>query len=217
MDAGPAKRYDLKYTGVMIETYGAQVHGPFHELPGRAARDNVIIYGRELLQAGGELGLHGYNHQSLAPAGYGEDVHGYVPWESEQDMIEATQELYRYAKSLYPGYEFRVYVPPSNVLSPEGKDAVKQAVPTLKIIASLYDGPPSEKAYYQNYKRNDDGSYELPRISAGFRQHHALVGRQPHQPPRRLRAFRPSRRDVLQGKQGQVVGGYAGGPHELPR
>ena len=163
-----AKRYDLKYTGVMIETYGAQVHGPFHELPGRAARDNVIIYGRELLQAGGELGLHGYNHQSLAPAGYGEDVHGYVPWESEQDMIEATQELYRYAKSLYPGYEFRVYVPPSNVLSPEGKDAVKQAVPTLKIIASLYDGPPSEKAYYQNYKRNDDGSYELPRISAGF-------------------------------------------------
>ena len=163
-----AKRYDLKYTGVMIETYGAQVKGPFHELPGRSARDNVIIYGRELLLAGGELGLHGYNHQSLAPVGYGEDVHGYVPWESEQDMIEATQELYRYAKSLYPYYDFRVYVPPSNVLSPEGYDAVKQAVPTLKIIASLYDGQPDEKAFYQDYKRNDDGSYELPRISAGF-------------------------------------------------
>ena len=163
-----AKRYDLRYTGVMIETYGAQVKGPFRELPGRSARDNVIIYGRELLKAGGELGLHGYNHQSLAPAGYGEDVHGYVPWESEQDMIEATQELYRYAKSMYPDYDFRVYVPPSNVLSPEGYQAVKQAAPTVKIISSLYDGPPREKAYYQNYKRNDDGSYEIPRISAGF-------------------------------------------------
>ncbi|WP_294152182.1 DUF2194 domain-containing protein [uncultured Selenomonas sp.] len=67
-----AKQHDLKYTGVIIETYGNQVKGPFHELVERTARDNVIIYGRELLRTGGELGLHGYNHQSLAPAGYGD-------------------------------------------------------------------------------------------------------------------------------------------------
>ncbi|MDY6268278.1 MAG: DUF2194 domain-containing protein [Selenomonadaceae bacterium] len=163
-----AKRYDLKYTGLIIETYGNQVKGPFHELPGRAARDNLVIYGRELLKAGGELGLHGYNHQSLAPAGYHQDKLGYVPWESEQDMIEAMQELHRYVKSLYPDYEFRVYVPPSDILSPEGYDAVKKAVPTIKIMASLYDGLPSEKAFYQDYKRNDDGSYEIPRISSGY-------------------------------------------------
>lgn len=162
-----AKHYDLKYTGSIIEVYGAQVKGPFHDLPGRSARDNVIIYGRELLRAGGELGLHGYNHQSLAPAGYGEDVHGYVPWESEQDMIEATQELYRYVKNLYPDYEFRVYVPPFNVLSPEGYDAVKKAVPTIKIMSSLYDGPVASHAFYQEFQRNEDGSYEIPRISAG--------------------------------------------------
>lgn len=162
-----AKQHDLKYTGVIIETYGNQVKGPFHELVERTARDNVIIYGRELLRTGGELGLHGYNHQSLATAGYGEDEHGYVPWESEQDMIDATQELYRYAKSLYPYYEFRVYVPPSNVLSPEGYDAVKKAVPTVKIISSLYDGSADAHAYYQDFRRNEDGSYEIPRISAG--------------------------------------------------
>ena len=163
-----AKKYHLKYTGLIIETYGKQVKGPFHELSGRSARDNVVIYGRELLKAGGELGLHGYNHQSLAVAGYNQDKLGYVPWENEDDMIEATKELYRYVKSLYPDYEFRVYVPPSDILSPEGYDAVKKAVPTVKIMSSLYDGLPSEKAFYQDYKRNDDGSFEIPRISSGY-------------------------------------------------
>ena len=163
-----AKRFGIKYTGLIIETYGDQVHGPFHELSGRSARDNVVIYGRELLKAGGELGLHGYNHQSLAVAGYNQDKLGYVPWDNEQDMIEAMQELHRYVKSLYPDYEFRVYVPPSDILSPEGYDAVKQAVPTVNIMASLYDGLPSEKAFYQDYKRNADGSYEIPRISSGY-------------------------------------------------
>ena len=163
-----AKKYGVKYTGLIIETYGDQVHGPFHELSGRNARDNVVIYGRELLKAGGELGLHGYNHQSLAVAGYNQDKLGYVPWDSEEDMIEAMQELHRYVKSLYPDYEFRVYVPPSDILSPEGYDAVKKAVPTVKIMASLYDGLPSEKAFYQNYERNADGSYEIPRISSGY-------------------------------------------------
>ena len=163
-----AKRFGIKYTGLIIETYGDQVHGPFHELPGRAARDNVVIYGRELLKAGGELGLHGYNHQSLAPEGYNQDEHGYVPWDSEDDMVEAMQELYRYVKNLYPDYEFRVYVPPSDILSPEGYDAVKKAVPTIKIMSSLYDGLPSAKAFYQDYKRNDDGSYEIPRVTSGY-------------------------------------------------
>ena len=163
-----AKQFELKYTGLIIETYGDQVHGPFHELSGRGARDNVVIYGRELLKAGGELGLHGYNHQSLAPEGYNQDEHGYVPWDSEDDMVEAMQELYRYVKNLYPDYEFRVYVPPSDILSPEGYDAVKKAVPTIKIMSSLYDGLPSAKAFYQDYKRNDDGSYEIPRVTSGY-------------------------------------------------
>ena len=56
-----AKRYGFKYTGVVIETYGNQVKGPFAPMSDR--------YGRELLKSGGELGIHGYNHQPLARAG----------------------------------------------------------------------------------------------------------------------------------------------------
>jgi hypothetical protein len=162
------QKFGIKYTGLIIETYGNQVKGPFEELSGRSARDNVVVYGRELLAAGGELGLHGYNHQSLAPAGYNQDNLGYTPWESEEDMVDAMTELHRYVQSLYPDYDFRTYVPPSNILSPEGHEAVKKAFPGLKVYASLWDGLPSERCYYQDFKRNDDGTFELPRVTSGY-------------------------------------------------
>lgn len=163
-----AEKYNLKYTGLIIETYGSQVKGPFEPLGGRATRDNIIVYGRELLAMGGELGLHGYNHMSLAPAGYNQDELGYTPWESEDDMIEAVTELRRFTEELYPNYEFRTYVPPSNILSPEGYDAVKKAYPSVKIFASLWDGLPSERAFYQDFGRGTDGIYNIPRVSSGY-------------------------------------------------
>lgn len=163
-----AANYDLKYTGLIIESYGNQVKGPFVPTKGRQARDNLIVYGRELLDMGGELGLHGYNHQSLAPAGYNQDELDYVPWESKEDMVESLQELRRYIKSAYPDYEFQSYVPPSDILSPEGHAAVKEAFPELKVYSSLFDGLYSERAYYQDFTRNEDGTYEIPRISSGY-------------------------------------------------
>lgn len=163
-----ASDYDLKYTGLIIESYGDQVKGPFEPTQGRQARDNLIVYGRELVEMGGELGLHGYNHQSLAPEGYNQDELGYEPWESKADMVESLRELRRYIKSVYPDYEFVSYVPPSDILSPEGHEAVKEAFPELKVYSSLFDGLYAEKAYYQDFTRNEDGTYEIPRVTSGY-------------------------------------------------
>lgn len=163
-----AEDYKLKYTGLIIESYGDQVKGPFNPTKGRQARDNLIVYGRELLEMGGELGLHGYNHQSLAPEGYNQKELGYTPWQSKADMVEAMKELRRYIKSVYPDYEFCSYVPPSDILSPEGHEAVKEAFPELKVYSSLFDGLYSEKAYYQDFTRNADGTYEIPRVTSGY-------------------------------------------------
>lgn len=162
------EKYHIKYTGLIIESYGNQVKGPFYPLANGEARNNLIVYGRELLKAGGELGIHGYNHQSLAPAGYGQDVLGYTPWESQQDMEESLQELKRYVEDAYPGYEIHAYVPPSNVLSPEGKAAVKNVFPQLKVYASLWNGLAHAKEYFQNFQVNADGTCEIPRISSGY-------------------------------------------------
>jgi len=163
-----ADKYSLKYTGLIIESYGDQVKGPFVPTQGRQARDNLIVYGRELLDMGGELGLHGYNHQSLAPEGYNQDVLGYVPWASKEDMVESLQELRRYVKSAYPDYDFQSYVPPSDILSPEGHAAVKEVFPELKVYSSLFDGLYTERGYYQDFGRNADGTYEIPRFSSGY-------------------------------------------------
>ncbi|MBQ1416491.1 MAG: DUF2194 domain-containing protein, partial [Selenomonas sp.] len=163
-----AKEYDLKYTGLIIESYGDVVKAPFPAPAGRRARDSFIVYGRELLRMGGELGLHGYNHQPLAPAGYNEDELDYVPWASKQDMVESLQELRRYIEASYPDYAMRTYVPPSDILSPEGREAILEVFPEVKIFSSLYDGPAEAMAYIQNYERQADGTYELPRTSAGY-------------------------------------------------
>lgn len=163
-----AEEFGLKYTGLIIESYGDQVKGPFAPLGGRTARDNLIIYGRELLDMGGELGLHGYNHQSLAPASYQLDDLDYVPWESKQDMLESLLELRRYIKEAYPTYHFRCYVPPSDILSPEGKEAVREAFPEVDIFSSLFDGPYASRAYIQDYERTAERLYEMPRTTAGY-------------------------------------------------
>ena len=161
------EKYNVKYTGLIIENYGDQVKGPFVPLTNVNARNSLIVYGRELLKAGGELGIHGYNHQSLAPAGYGQDSLGYATWESQADMEESLRELKRYIADAYPGYEIHVYVPPSNILSPEGKAAVKNVFTDIKVYSSLWNGLATAKQYFQNFQLNADGTCELPRVTSG--------------------------------------------------
>lgn len=162
------EKYNVKYTGLIIENYGDQVKGPFMPLADVNARNSLIVYGRELLKAGGELGIHGYNHQSLAPAGYGQDSLGYATWESQADMEESLRELKRYIEDVYPGYEIHAYVPPSNILSPEGKAAVKNVFTDIKVYSSLWEGLATAKEYFQNFQLNSDGTSEIPRASSGY-------------------------------------------------
>lgn len=162
------EKYNVKYTGLIIENYGDQVKGPFMPLANVNARNSLIVYGRELLKAGGELGIHGYNHQSLAPAGYGQDSLGYATWESQADMEESLRELKRYIEDAYPGYEIHAYVPPSNILSPEGKAAVKNVFTDIKVYSSLWEGLATAKEYFQNFQLNSDGTSEIPRASSGY-------------------------------------------------
>jgi hypothetical protein len=165
---GHAERYGYKYTGLIIEDYNDRVEPPFTPLDEKT-RINLITYGRELLKSGGELGVHGYNHQSLAPAGYGQDVLGYNIWPSKENMVLSLKELRRYVKTAYPQYVLRAYVPPSNILSKEGREAVMEAFPEMKVFSSLYTGVYDEViSYFQDYERHADGTYDIPRVTSGF-------------------------------------------------
>ncbi len=168
---GYAQLYGAKYTGMIIENYNNNVQPPFEPLDDGKAKNNLITYGRELLKSGGELGIHGFNHQSLASEGYHLDKLGYNAWQSQENMLLSLLELNRYIKDAYPQYTIRSYVPPSNILSPEGREAVLKAFPDIKVFSSLYiygGSYKNERPYIQDFERLDDGTYNIPRVSSGF-------------------------------------------------
>ena len=166
---GVAEREHVKYTGVIIESYGDQVEGPFKPIDEQDGRNALLVYGNDLLKNGGEMGIHGYNHQPLVPPGYQDTEPDYVPWQRQSDMEEAVAELNRYVHDAFPEYKFQVYVPPSNILSPEGKEAVKKAFPEIRVFSSLYDGADNKGTYYQEFSREENGIYDIPRITAGYK------------------------------------------------
>ena len=119
-----------------------------------------------LLHRGGELGYHGYNHQplSLSDTDYG-DVLPYKTWDSVDAMDRAVTELISFGTEMFPGTTMSVYVPPSNVLSEEGRALLASKYPQIRTIASNYF--PGEFAYVQEFEVADDGIVEQPRIISG--------------------------------------------------
>ena len=162
-----SKKFDIKYSSFVIESYNNNTEPPF--LRGDPKdKQNLLVFGKELLGIGGEIGLHGYNHQSLAMQGFIKQDLGYIPWKSENDMAESIKELVRFMKSVFSEYSLKAYVPPSNILSTEGRKAVIEANPDLKIISSVYTQNKEGDAYVQEFSIADDGIIEFPRISAGY-------------------------------------------------
>jgi len=169
-----SKNYDFKYSGFVIQNYGDNVKSPF-EKGSYGETENLLIYGKELLGIGGEMGLHGYNHQSLALEGYIKKDLGYNSWESEEDMANATEELIRFIHNVFQDYELRAYVPPSNILSEEGRRAIAVANPDLGIISSVYLTNLEDDVYSQEFELGDDGILEFPRLTSGYEKNDEIM------------------------------------------
>lgn len=167
-----AQRYHVKYTGMIVETYNRQVEAPFLPMQDRQTRTNLIVYGRELLRQGGELGIHGYNHQPLVEAAEQKHMAGiYEPWPSGQTMAAGLKEIRRYIGEAYPSYQVKVYVPPSNILGKKGREAIREVFPEMRTIASLNsasEDPTSADSYLQEFDQGPDGLLNMPRISADY-------------------------------------------------
>ena len=160
---GLAEKYGLVYTGLIIENYGNQVSG---ELPRNGEVSRYAYFGNMLLDMGGELGFHGYNHQPLCldTFRYVTDL-GYRTWESIETMRASITELTDFSMGIFPKESFSVYVPPSNILSPEGRKMLEEDFPGIRTIASIYF--PGESSYEQEFEVAKDGIVETPRIISG--------------------------------------------------
>ena len=152
--------HNVKYTGLIIENYNDTTSG---ELKSNKSTADYYYYGNMILNQGGELGYHGYNHQPLCGPDYEykEDL-GYKTWESSKEMYDSVRELIDFSTGIFPSAELSVYVPPSDVLSDEGRAILGGGIPEIKAIASIYfEGP---DAYAQEFTVAEDGMVETPRI-----------------------------------------------------
>lgn len=160
-----AEQYDIRYTGLVIEQYSDQVKAPFQR-----NRDiqRFRYFGNMLLKQGGELGFHGYNHMPLCLYGfdYGGGYESYRLWKSYDDMKASLEELQAFCRELFPKEVFQVYVPPSNVLSEDGREMLAEEFPEIRAVASVY--LPGETVYVQEFEVAEDGLIETPRIISGY-------------------------------------------------
>ena len=158
-----AAKHGVKYTGVIIENYEDDTDG---EITEQTDVQRFQYFGNMILHQGGELGYHGYNHQplSLSNVDYG-TVLPYKTWTSLDAMEKAVDEVIRFGKKMFPATELSVYVPPSNVLSEEGRKLLGEKFPEIRSIASNYFS--GEFAYVQEFETAEDGIVEQPRIISG--------------------------------------------------
>lgn len=158
------EEYGIVHTGLIIEDYSDEVDGPFVE---QNETERFVFFGNMLLNEGGELGFHGYNHMPLVLENF--DYKGlydsYNKWPSTENMQSAITQLYDFSSALYPEARFGVYVPPSNILSEEGREALRNSWSDLRVIAAVYDE--GEVEYTQEFEVGEDGIVDAPRITSG--------------------------------------------------
>lgn len=161
-----AQKYGIRYTGVMIENYEDAVN---QTEPARQADTTQFRYfGGMLLQMGGELGFHGYNHQPLAlwDTDYG-TLYDYKTWKNKETLVASLNELIAFQDEVLPNAHGSVYVPPSNILSARVRKLIGTDVPCIKTIASTYFEDGTDLPYVQEFGVASDGIVEQPRIVSG--------------------------------------------------
>ncbi|WP_214804252.1 MULTISPECIES: DUF2194 domain-containing protein [unclassified Exiguobacterium] len=167
-----ADEQDVTYTGFIIGSYKNTTEETTEDLSEKI-RTPMLNYGRGLLKMGGEIGLHGFNHQPLVVAGETLDPNlGYVPWNNRDQMEEALKKVIGTHDYYFPNESIQSYVPPSNIINETGLTALNNVFKDKLIVASLYSGDPSMGSYIQEFGPDPihQNLYNFPRISSGYNE-----------------------------------------------
>lgn len=167
-----AKEQDIIYSGFIIGSYRNAIDDMEEQLI-ENIRFPMLNFGRRLLKMGGELGLHGYNHQPLVINGETMDPSlGYTTWDDRSQMMKGIEEVKVAHQYFFPKEQIRSYVPPSNIIGPTGLSVLNEAFPDGLIIASLYNGDASKGSYIQEFEPDATykNLYNFPRITSGYNE-----------------------------------------------
>ena len=158
-----SEEYGIKFTSFVIQSYENNVDGPFTN------KDNIKTakyYASLILNTGGEIGIHGYNHQPLVLEGFAYDKEnsGYVVWPSIKKMLESIDAVTKYTESLADDLYVQAYIAPSNVISTEALQALQSQFEDLRVYAGVYVGTPDQMV--QEFTVLENGTVYCPRLTA---------------------------------------------------
>ena len=159
-------QYGIKYTGLAIECYDNAVDGTTDAKPDTGT---FLNFGNMLLRKGGELGYHGYNHQPLCLGNKDyKGIYDYKTWMSAEAMEKGFQHLIDFCDELFPDVEMSVYVPPSNLLSEEGRQMLVEEFKEIKTLSGIYlPDDVLDFCLLQEFEVDENGVVDQPRIISG--------------------------------------------------
>lgn len=161
-----ANKYNMRYTGLAIECYDDTVDGTIKAAPDKGT---FLNFGNMLMRQGGEIGYHGYNHQPLCfdNCDY-KGIYDYKHWENYNAMKSTFDELVDFCEELFPDVKMSVYVPPSNLLSAEGRAFLLKEYPYIKTISGIYFKDANlDFSCTQEFDVSASGVVDQPRIVMG--------------------------------------------------
>lgn len=158
-----SEKYNIKYSAFAIQTYDDNTEGEFDNTDNR---ENAAYYASLILNLGGEVGIHGYNHQPLVLDGYrfDEENAGYKAWPNVISMLNSVKAAIAYTESLTDDLYVEAYVAPSNVLSNEALTEMLSQVENLRVYAGVYTGTPDQ--LLQEFEVLPNGVVFCPRLTA---------------------------------------------------
>ena len=160
-----SEKYQLPLIGLVIENYEDDTTGATKP---QTDTSRFSYFGNCILRQGGELSYHGYNHQPLRldDVDYGDEF-SYNTWPGLDAMDASFQELLRFCRQLYPTAAMSLYVPPSNIMSQDGREYLASLYPTVRTISGTYLPDQTDFPYVQEFGVGEDGIVNFPRITSG--------------------------------------------------
>jgi hypothetical protein len=163
-----ATKYNIRYTAVPAFDYNAKIDPPFLFLQWdyeKTKSNNKIEplsswLMRDCLKHNHELGFHGYNHVSLTKQ----------EWKKPDFIITALEGVQKKWKvSNFKSLPIS-YVPPSNVIDNVGLKYLKEGLPSVTFICSLYLGELNEGGNREiDFDPFHPNLFDYPRISDGYK------------------------------------------------
>lgn len=159
--------WDQPFSSYIIFNYNAQTKPPFETGEFFVAKGNApteVAY--EHLDAGVELGLHGYNH--VSPTLQKSAINAFV-WSSKEEMeVGFTHAKNEWIRLLGEYSLPRTYVAPHNIISVDGIDVLHKVFPTIKSISTLRAGEGEGETHDFGPHPDFPDIYMMPRMTSGY-------------------------------------------------